>query len=275
MSGPRFVAIHGHFYQPPRESPWLERVEVQDSAAPFHDWNARVTAECYAPNTAARRVDAQNRILDVVDNFAALAFDVGPTLMAWLEHERPDVYRAILEADRVSRAARGHGNAIAQAYGHAILPLCSRRDKVTQVRWGLADFRHRFGREAHGMWLPETAADRETLEVLAEEGVRFTLLAPSQAAGVREPGGDWRPGARLDPRRAYRWEGRGGRELALFFYDGPISHAVAFDGLLRSGDALATRLLAGFDETASRSARWMPTAASRRSGASSFSATAC
>jgi alpha-amylase/alpha-mannosidase (GH57 family) len=251
VSSPRFVAIHGHFYQPPRESPWLERVEVQDSAAPFHDWNARVTAECYAPNTAARRVDAQNRILDVVDNFAALAFDVGPTLMAWLEHERPDVYRAILEGDRASCAARGHGNAIAQAYGHAILPLCNRRDKVTQVRWGLADFRHRFGREAHGMWLPETAADRETLEVLAEEGVRFTLLAPSQAAAVRAPGGEWRPGAALDPRRAYRWEGSGGRELALFFYDGPISHAVAFDGLLRSGDALATRLLAGFDETAS------------------------
>ena len=250
MSGPRFVAIHGHFYQPPRESPWLERVEVQDSAAPFHDWNARVTAECYAPNTAARRVDAQNRILDVVDNFAALAFDIGPTLMAWLEAERPDVYRAILAADETSRAARGQGNAIAQAYGHAILPLCSRRDKVTQVRWGLADFRHRFGREAHGMWLPETAADRETLEVLAEEGVRFTLLAPSQAAGVREPGGEWRPGAALDPRRAYRWEGGRARELALFFYDGPVSHAVAFDGLLRSGDALATRLLAGFDETA-------------------------
>jgi alpha-amylase/alpha-mannosidase (GH57 family) len=250
VSSPRFVAIHGHFYQPPRESPWLERVEVQDSAAPFHDWNARVTAECYAPNTAARRVDAQNRILDVVDNFAALAFDVGPTLMAWLEAERPDVYRAIVAADRASHAARGQGNAIAQAYGHAILPLCSRRDKVTQVRWGLADFRHRFGREAHGMWLPETAADTETLEVLAEEGVRFTLLAPNQAAGVREPGGEWRPGAALDPRRAYRWEGSRDRELALFFYDGPLSHAVAFDGLLRSGDALATRLLAGFDETA-------------------------
>ena len=251
MSHPRFVAIHGHFYQPPRESPWLERVEMQDSAAPYHDWNARVAAECYAPNTAARRVDAQNRILDVVDNFAALAFDVGPTLMAWLERERPDVYRAILEADRVSQVARGHGNAIAQAYGHAILPLCSRRDKVTQVRWGLADFRRRFRREAAGMWLPETAADRETLDVLAEEGVRFTLLAPGQAAGVREPDGQWRPGAQaLDPRRAYRWEGGQGRALALFFYDGAISHAVAFDGLLRSGEAMATRLLAGFDEGA-------------------------
>ena len=249
MSRTRFVAIHGHFYQPPRESPWLERIEAQDSAAPYHDWNARVTAECYAPNTAARRVDAQNRILDVVDNFAALAFDVGPTLMTWLEQERPDVYGAILEADRASRIARGYGNAIAQAYGHAILPLCSRRDKVTQVRWGLADFRHRFGREAAGMWLPETAADRETLEVLAEEGVRFTLLAPGQAASVREPDGDWRPGTEaLDPRRAYRWEGGQGRALALFFYDGAISHAIAFDGLLRSGDAMATRLLAGFHE---------------------------
>jgi alpha-amylase/alpha-mannosidase (GH57 family) len=244
----RFVAIHGHFYQPPRESPWLERIDVQDSAAPYHDWNARVTAECYAPNTAARRVDAQNRILDVVDNFAALAFDVGPTLMAWLERERPDVYAAILRADQASRAARGHGNAIAQAYGHAILPLCSRQDKATQVRWGLADFRHRFGRESAGMWLPETAVDRETLEVLVDEGVQFTLLAPGQAASVREPGGGWRPGAAaLDSRRAYRCQVGHGRELALFFYDGTISHAIAFDGLLRSGDAMATRLLAGFD----------------------------
>ncbi|MCI0401935.1 MAG: monofunctional biosynthetic peptidoglycan transglycosylase [Acidobacteria bacterium] len=244
----RFVAIHGHFYQPPRESPWLERIDVQDSAAPYHDWNARVAAECYAPNTAARRVDAHDRILDVVDNFAAIAFNVGPTLMAWLEAERPHVYAAILAADRSSRAARGHGNAIAQAYGHAILPLSSRRDKVTQVRWGLADFRHRFGREAAGMWLPETAVDQETLAVLAEEGVRFTLLAPGQAASVREPGGDWRPGAAaLDPRRAYRCDVGQGRTLALFFYDGAISNAIAFDGLLRSGDALAARLLAGFD----------------------------
>ena len=248
MSRNRFVAIHGHFYQPPRENPWLEHIEVQDSAAPYHDWNARVTRRCYAPNTAARRVDDQGRILDIVDNFAALAFDVGPTLMAWLERERPDVYGAILEADRTSRVARGHGNAIAQAYGHAILPLCSRRDKVTQVRWGLADFRHRFGREAAGLWLPETAADRETLEVLAEEGVRFTLLAPGQAASVRELGGEWQPGAaRLDPRQAYRWDGGHGRTLALFFYDGAISHEIAFDGLLRSGEAFASRLLAGFD----------------------------
>src|SRR5581483_262528 len=247
VTPPRYVAIHGHFYQPPRENPWLERVEVQDSAAPYHDWNARVAAECYAPNTAARRVDGDNRILDVVNNFAAIAFDVGPTLLGWLEQARPDVYRAILDADRASVAARGHGNAIAQAYGHAILPLCTRRDKVTEVRWGLADFRHRFGREAEGMWLPETAVDRETLEVLADEGVRFTLLAPGQAEATREPGEPWRPAAAgLDPRRAYRWAPGAGRPLALFFYDGPVSHAVAFEGLLGSGDAFAARLLGAF-----------------------------
>jgi hypothetical protein len=245
----RFVAIHGHFYQPPRESPWLERIERQDSAAPYHDWNERVTAECYEPNTAARRVDAENRILDVVDNFEALAFDVGPTLMAWLERERPAVHAAIVEADGRSRRTRGRGNAIAQAYGHAILPLCSRADKVTQVRWGLADFRHRFGREAEGMWLPETAADRETLEVLAEEGIRFTLLAPGQAASVRAPGGEWRPaGGAPDPRRAYRYDAGHGRALALFFYDGAISSAIAFGEILRSGDALAARMLAAFDD---------------------------
>jgi alpha-amylase/alpha-mannosidase (GH57 family) len=244
----RSLAIHGHFYQPSRESPWLERVEVQDSAAPYHDWNARVTAECYAPNAAARRVDPHNRILDIVNNFAAISFDVGPTLLSWLARERADVYEAILDADRASRRARGHGNALAQAYGHAILPLCSRRDKATQVRWGLADFRHRFGRDAEGLWLPETAVDRETLEVLADAGVRFTILAPGQAAAVREAGGDWRPtDGGLDTRRAYRYEAGAGRELALFFYDAPISHAIAFEGLLGSGDALADRLLGRLD----------------------------
>jgi alpha-amylase/alpha-mannosidase (GH57 family) len=235
MSGPRHVVVHGHFYQPPRENPWLETVETQPSAAPFRDWNARVTAECYAPNTAARRVDAQNRIIDVVDNFERISFNVGPTLFDWLARERPDVVRRIVAADRLSVSRRGRGNAIAQAYNHLILPLASRRDKITQVRWGLADFRHRFGREAEGMWLPETAVDRETLDVLGDEGIRFTILALSQASPP------------IDPTRAYRYRTGRGRELALFFYEGAIAHAVAFGDLLRSGEAFAARLLARFE----------------------------
>jgi alpha-amylase/alpha-mannosidase (GH57 family) len=241
VSSGRFVAIHGHFYQPPRENPWLETVEVQDSAAPYHDWNERITAECYAPNTAARRVDEANRIIDVVNNFGKISFNVGPTLIAWLERHAPDIYRKILAADRASVAARdGHGNAIAQVYNHMILPLASRRDKVTQVAWGLADFRARFGREPEGMWLPETAADSETLEVLADAGVKFTILAPDQAVG------------QVDPSRAYRWRGPRGHELALFFYDGPVSRAIAFENLLEDGKRLAARLLGAFDDTRAR-----------------------
>jgi alpha-amylase/alpha-mannosidase (GH57 family) len=249
VAAPRAIVIHGHFYQPPRENPWLEAVEVQDSAAPFHDWNARVTAECYAPNTAARRVDETNRILDIVDNFQRISFDVGPTLFAWLEREAPAVARAIVEADRASAVAHGgHGNAIAQVYNHQIMPLATRADKVTQVRWGLADFRRRFGREAEGMWLPETAADDETLEVLAEAGVKFTILAPGQARRVRPLAGeDWQEvGPAVDPSQPYLWRGPRGLSLALFFYDGPVSRAIAFEHLLERGERLAGRLKAAF-----------------------------
>jgi alpha-amylase/alpha-mannosidase (GH57 family) len=250
VSAPRFIAIHGHFYQPPRENPWLEAVEVQDSAAPYHDWNERVTAECYAPNTAARRVDGRNRILDIVNNFEKISFNVGPTLMSWLERHGPDVHEAIVAADRASRQTRGgHGNAIAQVFNHMIMPLATRRDKVTQVRWGLADFRRRFGRDPEGMWLPETAVDNETLEVLAEAGLTFTILAPHQARRVRAPGGDWvEVGGGIDPSRAYRWRGPRDRELALFFYDGPISRAIAFEDALERGERLVARLRAGFDD---------------------------
>jgi alpha-amylase/alpha-mannosidase (GH57 family) len=250
VSPGRFVTIHGHFYQPPRENPWLEAVEVQDSAAPFHDWNERITAECYAPNTAARRVDHANRILDVVDNFEKISFNVGPTLCAWLEREAPDVYRKIVEADRASvRARDGHGNALAQVYNHMIMPLATRRDKVTQVAWGLADFRARFGREPEGMWLPETAVDSETLEVLAEAGVKYTILAPSQAARIRQGDGSWEEIAGgIDPTQAYRWRGPGGRDLALFFYDGPVSRAIAFDDLLDRGERFVAGLQAAFSD---------------------------
>jgi alpha-amylase/alpha-mannosidase (GH57 family) len=246
----RAIVIHGHFYQPPRENPWLEAVEVQDSAAPYHDWNERITAECYAPNTAARRVDDANRILDIVDNFERISFNVGPTLFAWLERQAPAVAKAIVEADRASVAARGHGNALAQVYNHQIMPLATRADKVTQVRWGLEDFRRRFGRDAEGMWLPETAVDDETLEVLAGAGVKFTILAPSQAQRVRALDGEaWTDVDHdVDPSRPYLWRGPGGASLTLFFYDGPISRAIAFENLLERGEKLVARLRAAFSD---------------------------
>ena len=150
--GARFVAVHGHFYQPPRENPWLGAVEVQDFAAPAHDWNGRITDECYAPNTAARRLSVDNRVIGIVNNFEKISFNVGPTLMAWLAQHRPDVAGRIVEADRASRQAWGYGNAIAQVFDRMIMPLASRRDRLTQVRWGIGDFRARFGREPEGIW---------------------------------------------------------------------------------------------------------------------------
>jgi len=253
MPARRSVVIHGHFYQPPRENPWLEAVEVQDGAAPAHDWNERITDECYAPSTAARRQDTSNRILDITNNYERISFNVGPTLFAWLARERPGVAAKIVDADRASVAAHGgHGNAIAQVGNHMIMPLATRRDKVTQVRWGLEDFRVRFGREPEGMWLPETAVDDETLEVLAEAGLAFTILAPHQAWRIRPLDADdaaWQDvGDRIDPSRAYRWRGTNGATLALFFYDGPISRAIAFEGLLHNGLDLAARLQAAFSD---------------------------
>jgi alpha-amylase/alpha-mannosidase (GH57 family) len=229
----------------------LEAVEVQDSARPYHDWNARVTAECYAPNGSSRVLDAGGRILDITNNYSQISFNVGPTLMAWMESASPDVYAKIVEADRESRArCGGHGNALAQVYNHMILPLATKRDKQTQVAWGIADFRHRFGRDPEGMWLPETAVDTETLEVLAAHGIRFTVLAPHQAARIRPlAGAEWTEveGARIDPRRPYLCRLPSGATITLFFYDGPIARAVAFEGLLNSGDAFAGRLAGGFE----------------------------
>ena len=245
----RYVAIHGHFYQPPRENPWLEAVEVQDSAAPHHDWNERVTAECYAPNTAARRVGQDNRIIDIVNNFEKISFNVGPTLLSWLDRRAPHVYQSILEADRRSAQARGgHGNAIAQVYNHMILPLASRRDKVTQVVWGRKDFQARFGRDPEGMWLPETAVDNASLEVLADAGMKFTILGPHQAWRIRRIGTEaWQEvNDRVDPSQLYLWRGSEGRTLSIFFYDGPISRAIAFENALDRGENLVARLKDGF-----------------------------
>ncbi|HEX5607858.1 MAG TPA: glycoside hydrolase, partial [Candidatus Binatia bacterium] len=246
----RFICIHGHFYQPPRENPWLEAVELQDSAAPYHDWNARITAECYASNSVSRILDEQNRIRKLVNNYAKMSFNFGPTLLSWLAEKSPAVYDAILAADRESvKKFSGHGSAIAQPYNHMIMPLANRRDRITQIAWGIRDFETRFQRRPEGMWLPETAVDLETLELLADFGVRFTILAPHQAARTRRIGqSEWREleDRGIDTNRAYRQRLPSGKSLALFFYHGPIARAVAFEGLLSHGERFIQRLYGAF-----------------------------
>src|SRR6185369_7501090 len=241
---PRYVAIHGHFYQPPRENPWLEAVETQDSAAPWHDWNERITAECYAPNAASRILDERDRILEIVNNYASISFNFGPTLLSWMQTAAPETYAAILAADRASRSA------IAQAYNHIILPLANERDQRTQVRWGIRDFESRFGRKPEGMWLPETAVDIDSLEALAAEEIRFTIIEPHQASRYRAiADDDWlEVNGGLDPTRAYRCNLPSGRSMDIFFYDGPISRAVAFEQLLARGEYFAHRLVGAFND---------------------------
>jgi alpha-amylase/alpha-mannosidase (GH57 family) len=251
VSEPRYLCIHGHFYQPPRENPWLEAVEVQDSAAPFHDWNDRITRECYAPNSRARLLDGGHKIAGLLNNYAWMSFNFGPTLLDWMEEGAPEVLRGIVEGDRLSRGRRrGHGNALAQVYNHVIMPLASPHDRRTQVRWGIADFRHRFGREPEGMWLAEAAADLDTLTALAEENIRFTVLAPRQAKRWRPlGGGEWTAIPEgIDPSRAYICRLPSGQSISLFFYDGAISREVAFERLLASGEKFVSRLKEGFSD---------------------------
>jgi alpha-amylase/alpha-mannosidase (GH57 family) len=248
----RYVCIHSHFYQPPRENAWLEAIELQDSAYPYHDWNERITAECYAPNSASRILNGDGRIEQIVNNYARISFNFGPTILAWFESEEPDVYEAIIEADRESMEIfSGHGSAMAQAYNHMILPLSNRADKYTQILWGVRDFQHRFGRDPLGMWMPETAADLESLDIMAELGIQYTVLSPYQAHRVRPiSGGRWKDvtGGNVDPTRPYRVKLPSGGSITVFFYDGPISQAVAFEGLLTSGETFAGRLMMGFDD---------------------------
>jgi alpha-amylase/alpha-mannosidase (GH57 family) len=274
------VCVHGHFYQPPRENPWLETVEVQESASPYHDWNDRITAECYAPNGASRIQDIEDRIIKIVNNYSRMSFNFGPTLLSWLADNAPRAYRMILDADAASaQRFSGHGSAMAQVYNHIIMPLASPRDAITQIRWGVADFESRFGRKPEGMWLAETAVNRGVLDLMAREGIKFTVLAPIQCARVRrmaarsaaanaamlspegadsagmalDPGprsapGDWigTPDATVDPTQAYLVELDEGRTINVFFYNGPGSRAIAFEGLLNSGEVFGRRLLDGF-----------------------------
>jgi alpha-amylase/alpha-mannosidase (GH57 family) len=251
----RFICIHGHFYQPPRENPWLETVETQDSAAPYHDWNERICAECYAPNGAARILNNKNRIMRIVNNYARISFNFGPTLLSWLVENAPRTYRMILDGERRSRKAfRGHSSAMAQVYNHIIMPLASRRDRITQIRWGIADYQRHYGTAPEGMWLAETAADNESLELMAQHGIKFTVLAPHQCRRIRplREGANWvdTPGATVDTTHPYLVRFDSGASIAVFFYDGPTSRAIAFEGLLNSGESLAARLKAGFKDNA-------------------------
>jgi alpha-amylase/alpha-mannosidase (GH57 family) len=260
----RYICVHGHFYQPPRENPWLETVETEDSAAPYHDWNERITAECYAPNGASRIVNGDNQIIRIMNNYSRISFNFGPTLLSWLEENAPRTYRMIRDADRQSMLRYdGHGSALAQVYNHVIMPLANTRDRITQIRWGMADFEHRFGRKPEGMWLAETAVDFETLDLLAQNGVLFTILAPHQCARVRErpettlqplldhmdAGARWieTPNASVHPNHPYLVNLNDGRSITVFFYNGPISRSIAFEGVLNNGETFAWRLAHGFD----------------------------
>jgi alpha-amylase/alpha-mannosidase (GH57 family) len=241
----KYVCIHGHFYQPPRENAWLEVIEQQDSAYPYHDWNERITYECYGPNGTSRILDQEDAIINIVNNYEKISFNFGPTLLQWMEQHTPEAYSRVLAADRASQQHfGGHGNALAQVYNHLIMPLANRRDKETQVIWGIQDFEYRFGRKPEGMWLAETAVDTETLEVLAENNIRFTILAPRQASRVKSPDGNWMDvsGEKVDTCRPYTCKLPSGKSIVLYFYDGQISQDIAFKGLLIDGKEFATRL---------------------------------
>ncbi len=254
--GKKYVCIHGHFYQPPRENPWLEAVETQESATPDHDWNERITRECYAMNARARIQNDRGQIVRLACNYSRMSFNFGPTLLAWMEERAHADYQRVIDADNAaSQRFGGHGSAIAQAYNHSILPLCNPRDAATQIRWGIRDFVHRFGRRPEGMWLPEAAVNTSSLEAIAAQGIAFTILAPRQCGKIRDltasdSRGEWHdPPGGVDPTRAYSCQLPSGKSIAIFFYDGPVSQAVAFEGLLNDGGRFANRILSAFNDS--------------------------
>ncbi|MFH1062697.1 MAG: DUF3536 domain-containing protein [Candidatus Omnitrophota bacterium] len=246
----RYLCVHGHFYQPPRENPWLEEVEIQDSAYPYHDWNERITIECYAPNGSSRILTKEDKIINIVNNYAKISFNFGPTLLSWMEKMRPENYLSILSADKQSKENfGGHGAAIAQVYNHMIMPLANSQDKITQILWGIKDFVHRFDRFPEGMWLAETAVDFESLDIMAQQGIKFTILSPYQARSFRKMGTEqWQDvtGGKIDPKKPYLCKLQTGREINIFFYDGPVSQDIAFGDLLSSGEKFANRLVGTF-----------------------------
>ena len=243
-SVPRHFCIHGHFYQPPREDPWLGRILVEPSAAPMRHWNERIVAESYGPMGWAHRIDGKGKIFDIFNCYEWMSFNVGPTLLHWLERNEPSVYERILEADAASLKRWGHGNAIAQVYHHAIMPLASPLDKELEVAWAVADFEHRFGRSPEGMWLAESATDCASLQVLADAGISFVILSPHQAKAVAPSGGVFEPvsGGNFDVTRPYTIHLPSGASMVAFFYHAPLSQAVAFERLLENGENFWNRI---------------------------------
>lgn len=248
------ICIHGHFYQPPRENPWTGEIELQESAKPYHDWNERIYDECYKANAEAEIIDDKGTVVSVINNYEMLNFNFGPTLLAWIQAKHPVTYEKIIEADRKSiKLHGGHGNAIAMCYNHMIMPLANLNDKITQVKWGVADFRYHFGREPEGIWLPETACNDETIEVLISEGIKYIILDTSQAAFIRKLGEEeWKDvnDNSIDPKFPYRRFSELNRNMYLdiFFYDGPVSKSVAFDDVLVSSQNLLNKIFSASDE---------------------------
>jgi len=247
----KFFTLHAHFYQPPRENPWTGKLDPQPSAWPFHDWNSRIARECYLPNACARINDNSGRVLELANNYLHLNFNFGPTLFSWLEKHYPFYYGKIIQAARESRERTGHSNAIAQAYNHLIMPLASFQDQLTQALWGIKDFEHRFGFKPEAMWLPETAASDDTLRLMLDLGMKYVILSPYQADKIKARGAeDWEDASMgdFDTTRPYAWHDKApdgsdikGRSLPVFFYDGPLSKAAAFDGLTKNSTALEDR----------------------------------
>ncbi|MBW2537806.1 MAG: DUF3536 domain-containing protein [Deltaproteobacteria bacterium] len=257
-----YLVVHGHFYQPPRDNPWIEAIEREQSASPYHNWNERIADECYRPNGRSRIFNDGGLVTDIVNNYCYLSYNFGPTLLSWMQERQPDIYRQVLAADKHSVVARGHGNAIAQGYSHAILPLCNARDLRTQIRWGVRDFVYRFERDPEALWLPETAINAAVVQALIEAGLRFVILAPGQARRVRplsvreaKSKGGWVDvsGARIDPRSPYRLFSKTSPDkyIDAFFYDGPVSHAISFERLLRSSGDFVNRLTGAIDKSRS------------------------
>lgn len=248
-----YLVIHGHFYQPPRENPWTDTIEKQDSAYPFHNWNEKIIDECYLPNCYSKVVDSSNKIMHIVNNFEFINFNIGPTLFSYIEKNFPNVYKKIIEGDKLSQEHNnGFGNAIAQAYNHIIMPLAKRRDKITQIKWGVQEFEYRFRRKPESMWLPETAIDSETADLLIDEGLKYIILSPHQALKYRKLGAkDWtnvseKPIPPYQPYRLFKKDSKGNtiteKYIDIFFYNAKLSNDISFGNILTNADWLADEI---------------------------------